>query len=179
MIADPLPLDLTSAGAVFSLDRRFRYRLWRIWDPDRLCVTFLMLNPSIADEQELDPTLRRCMAFAKSWGYGGMQIVNVFPMVSTDPRALRADGNGWDRDGARGGHRNLDEIIEVARSTSKVILGFGSPAMHPDLRYALKRLRICLPDAYALCVNKDGSPTHPLYLPAKCTPEPYFWPETI
>jgi hypothetical protein len=58
-------------GAVLSDDGVYRYRLWRIWDDDRAPTAFLMLNPSTADATVDDPTLRRCIAFARRWGAGG------------------------------------------------------------------------------------------------------------
>ena len=61
---------LTGSGAVFSTCERYRYKLWRVWDPDRPlgCVMFLMLNPSTATATEDDPTIRRCIGYARSWG---------------------------------------------------------------------------------------------------------------
>jgi hypothetical protein len=53
-------------GAVFSDDREYRYRLWRTWDVDKPTAAFVMLNPSTADETENDPTIRRCIGFAKT-----------------------------------------------------------------------------------------------------------------
>mgnify|MGYP000880158315 CR=1 FL=1 len=73
--------------AGFSPDREFRYTLTRRWD-DRLLVNFLMLNPSTADENIEDPTIRRCMGFARDWGYGGLMVTNIFAYRSTDPKAL-------------------------------------------------------------------------------------------
>ncbi|TMF61888.1 MAG: DUF1643 domain-containing protein, partial [Chloroflexi bacterium] len=65
-------------GATFSADRRYRYRLWRRWDGARPVVAFVMLNPSTADARRDDPTIRRCIGFAKSWGFGGVEVVNLF-----------------------------------------------------------------------------------------------------
>lgn len=57
-------------GAALSPDGVYRYRLWRIWDDDLAPTAFVMLNPSTADAMQDDPTIRRCMSFARSWGAG-------------------------------------------------------------------------------------------------------------
>ena len=65
-------------GATFSADRRYRYRLWREWDRSRAVVAFVMLNPSTADASRDDPTIRRCIGFARAWGFGGVEVANLF-----------------------------------------------------------------------------------------------------
>lgn len=75
-------------GAKLSDDRLYRYGLWRKWD-DRPKVMFIGLNPSTADEVEDDPTIRRCIGFANSWGYGGIVVANLFGFRATDPTALQ------------------------------------------------------------------------------------------
>ena len=67
-----------SAGAIFSTRRKFRYALWRVWGDRENLVLFICLNPSTADETENDPTLNRCIGFAKSFGYGGLLLGNLF-----------------------------------------------------------------------------------------------------
>src|SRR5271157_168450 len=78
------------SGATFSLCRTWRYKLWRRWSAAVPMVTFIGLNPSTADEINDDPTVRRCLGFARRWGFGGMSMLNVFAYRSTNPRALRA-----------------------------------------------------------------------------------------
>lgn len=74
----------------FSPCRTYRYSLVHEWDRDLPRVAFIMLNPSTADENALDPTLRRCLGFARSWGYGSFEIGNVFAFRATDPKAMKA-----------------------------------------------------------------------------------------
>ncbi len=76
-------------GAVLSADGVYRYRLWRTWDASKPTLAFLMLNPSTADATEDDPTIRRCLGFAKEWGYGSLVVVNLFALRSPNPDALR------------------------------------------------------------------------------------------
>ena len=67
-------------GARFSIDRRYRYALWRVWDHDENLYNFLLLNPSSADEATNDPTIERCERRARRWGFGSMIVTNFFAL---------------------------------------------------------------------------------------------------
>ncbi|MEO8632426.1 MAG: DUF1643 domain-containing protein, partial [Chloroflexota bacterium] len=108
-----------STGAVFSGDRRYRYRLWRRWELSRPLIAFCMLNPSTADERSDDPTIRRCIGFARDWGYGGVEIVNVFALRATDPRELRRL-----RDPV--GPRNDSYVLDAAERAASVVIAWGA-----------------------------------------------------
>jgi hypothetical protein len=75
-------------GARFSIDRRYRYALWRVWDHDENLYNFLLLNPSSADEATNDPTIERCERRARRWGFGGLIVTNLFALCATDPAGL-------------------------------------------------------------------------------------------
>lgn len=75
-------------GAQFSCDRRYRYSLWRTWERGYGHVLFIGLNPSTADENKDDPTIRRCIGFAKDLGYGGINMLNIFAFRATNPKEL-------------------------------------------------------------------------------------------
>ena len=75
-------------GALFSPDRVYRYRLWRRWKPEEPALVYVMLNPSTADEIDSDATVTRCIERARRMGYGGIEVVNLFALRSTDPTAL-------------------------------------------------------------------------------------------
>ena len=77
-----------SSGAVFSECKRYRYSLWRVWNPDLPVCMFLMLNPSTADETTNDPTVERCQRRAVQMGYGGLHVGNIFAWRSTDPTGI-------------------------------------------------------------------------------------------
>lgn len=124
-----------------------------------------MLNPSTADEQKLDPTLRRCRSFSKAWGVGGMLIVNLFAFRSTDPAVLRkihdprgADNDRHIRDAHFGSHKTIvawgahGDMHDRAREV-KDLLWLGDVAGEPKSVYHLGGL------------TKAGHPRHPLYLP--------------
>ena len=103
--------------ALFSRDRRFRYRLGRRWG-DGAAVCFVLLNPSTADETREDPTIRRCIGFARSLGYGALEVVNLYAYVATDPAELRRAGYPVGR--------YTDRHIEAAvLESGRVVLAWG------------------------------------------------------
>jgi hypothetical protein len=146
-----------SDGALFSRDRRYRYRLWRRWDRSLPLVAFCMLNPSTADERSDDPTIRRCIGFARDWGYGGVEIVNLFALRATDPRELRRAGDPI-------GRRNDAYLIEAAQRAAAVVIAWG---IHGALRSrGAAGLALLSPRARLLALGwtRVGEPRHPLYL---------------
>ena len=96
-----------SQGATLSADRVYRYTLWREWDSNKGYVNFLMLNPSVADEEIPDRAIARCVAFAKAWGYGAIRVTNLFAFRATDPDEMKAAA-------APIGSENDAAIIQVA-----------------------------------------------------------------
>ncbi|HTY56521.1 MAG TPA: DUF1643 domain-containing protein [Candidatus Binataceae bacterium] len=156
---DELEGDFATRGsAIFSRDGRYRYRLTRQWRRSRSApLTFILLNPSTADATRDDPTIRRCVGFAKARGYCAMTVVNLFTLRSTDPSGLYLAG---DPVGPRG-----DAHIERAIADSaEVIVGWGA---HGDLlnrgKAVMDRFRDCNLLAFGLTRNRQ--PRHPLYLP--------------
>ena len=152
------------ATATFSADRTHRYLLTRTWDRESPTVNFLMLNPSTADAFVLDPTNRRCMGFARDWGYGSVTVTNIFGFRSTDPKGLRGadDPVGTDNDVA---------IRDAAGAAQLVIAAWG---VHGELFGRADRVRAMLESAgielHALRLTKDGHPGHPLYVAASTQP---------
>ena len=145
-----------TGGAAFSRDGRYRYRLWRRWDRSRPAIAFCMLNLSTADARRDDPTIRRCIGFARDWGYGGVEVVNIFALRATDPRALRSA-----RDPV--GPRN-DAFMLRAAARSPVVIAWG---IHGALRdRGSTVLRLFGPRARLLALGRtrSGAPRHPLHL---------------
>ena len=154
-----------TGGAVFSRDRRYRYRLWRRWDRARPLVAFVMLNPSTADGRCDDPTIRRCVAFARSWGFGGAEIVNLFAYRATDPRALL---RVHDPVGRRNGRYLRSAVFRAAL----VVAAWGANTLVGHERAAaLAALSPRRPRC--LGVTRDGHPRHPLYLRSDVRPQPF------
>lgn len=157
-----------ASGADFSDCLRWRYRLWRRWDTSGPAANFLMLNPSTADEEKLDPTCARARDYAERWGYGALVVTNVFAWRATDPRAMRAvkDPVGPDNDRT---------IVRAARDAALVVCAWGNHGAHLDrsarVVSLLGRAGVKL---HALRVNGSGEPAHPLYLRADLPPK--RWP---
>lgn len=161
-MADLFPPD---TGARFSPCRTYRYRLWRAWgDGPRL--VFLMLNPSTADETANDPTVERCERRARKAGFGGVEVVNIFALRSTDPSALYShrDPVGPDNDAS----------ILAACALRTVVCAWGA---HGTLYGRGERVRAMLVAhgiaPHMLALNTDGTPRHPLYVSYLCEPKPW------
>jgi hypothetical protein len=159
--------------ALLSSDRMYRYTLERIWDPDRPKCAFIGLNPSTADESQLDPTLRRCVRFADGWGYGSFVMLNVYAFRSTDWRGLRmikrpvgyGQKNDW--------HIAI-ESHEVQSHGGIVVCCWGAHVKNVPGGIARTALiRRALDEVYYIRLTKGGFPEHPLYLPSNLEPEPW------
>ncbi|NYI70676.1 hypothetical protein GGQ54_001236 [Naumannella cuiyingiana] len=148
-----------SSGAVLSECGRYRYRLTRVWDVDRPDATFILLNPSTADAKEDDPTIRRCMRFARTWGLGGLVVVNLYAYRATKPADL------WRADDPVGPENDdhLRDVLGVAvRAGSPVVAAWGAhgrPGRVSEVVAFAGRLD-------ALGLTKSGQPRHPLYVRA-------------
>jgi hypothetical protein len=154
------------AGAIFDDKRRvYRYVLWRRWGSRTSRVLFVMLNPSTADEHVLDPTVRKCVKWAKQWGFGALDVCNIFAWRATDPKELYhiPDPIGPDND---------RWIQTTAMMAAMVIVAWGK---HGALKRRGEEVAQMLAkhNPYCLGVNADGSPEHPLYI-AKAT-QPIKW----
>ncbi|KVP17103.1 DUF1643 domain-containing protein [Burkholderia ubonensis] len=155
-------------SAVFSPCRRYRYALWRHWGAlpgtvDLGYAMFVGLNPSTADETNDDPTIRRCIAFAQSWGYSGVCMVNLFAFRATYPADLLQASDPV-------GPENDAWLKHFAHHASVVIAAWGVHGTHLARDAAVKEL---LPQLHCLRRTKDGHPGHPLYLPKTLVPQPF------
>jgi len=148
-------------GADFSICKKYRYALWREWDKNLPCVGFVGLNPSTADDTTDDPTIKRVMAIAHYNGYGSIFMFNLFPLVSTDPRALEDFFNTPFHDIEDS--NNEIKMRAYAKANCKDIVFAWGNFKQAQPRYAA----MCkmFPNAKAIFLNKNGSPKHPLYCP--------------
>ena len=154
-----------AGGATFGPRRHYRYRLWRTWNSDAPRVLFVLLNPSTADERVNDPTIRRCIGFARTWGYGGVEIVNIFAYRSTDPAALRELSDPI-------GPRNDYHIRAARRRSARCIAAWGNHGTHLDRGTHVLRTLRRLGDVDCLSETKTGQPGHPLYISSRTLPRP-------
>src|ERR1700733_3748241 len=86
-------MEMLDSGAIFDRTRKYRYKLWRSWDESLPQVAFLMLNPSKADADKNDQTIRTCIGMATRFGFGSLEVVNLFAYCATYPEELRAAKN--------------------------------------------------------------------------------------
>lgn len=153
----------------FSEDRKYRYTLTKkfVSVPRSICV-FIGLNPSTADENQDDPTIRRCIGYASHWGYEALTMLNIFAYRSTDPKVLYQksfDPIGSDND---------QHIVVAAQGANLVICAWGAHGELNGRGFQVKSLLQSLSiNLHFLRQNTDGQPTHPLYLPR--TLEPVEW----
>ncbi|EOW9103982.1 DUF1643 domain-containing protein, partial [Vibrio cholerae] len=147
--------------AELSKCRKHRYALWRTWDSDKPFAMFIGLNPSTADEKNDDPTLRRCINFAKSWGYGGVCMANLFAFRATEPTHMKAQDDPI-------GIENNDWLLRLASNAGIVIAAWGNNGSHQNRS---KEVASLIEDLHYLKLNKSGEPAHPLYLSAKLAPQ--------
>ncbi len=150
------------ALADFSPCRRYRFALWRRWTggPQVLCV---MLNPSTADEAGDDPTIRRCVAFARSWGFGATAVGNLFAFRTPSPAVLRSAPRPV-------GDDNDDWLSRPRSESDRVVAAWGDHGRFPGRAAAV---RAAMPRPHHLGLTRRGEPRHPLDLHAST--EPVRW----
>lgn len=158
-------------NATFNLDRTRRHTLARIWDQQFSACMFIGLNPSTADEREDDATIRKCIKFAKGWGFGGIYMLNLFPYRATEPKHMMS----WIKDQSNGDIKqmlsgNIVTIKQYLPHCDQVVFCWGGNVPNhehfEDFKPYIARIsRICKkksPMAFKLLLN--GQPGHPLYL---------------
>ena len=162
--------------AKFSPDMRYRYALARNlgFHQEKGSVLFIMLNPSTATDTEDDPTIRRCIDFARRWGYGWMYVGNLSPLRATDPAELKTAGPEpkyacW---------QNIKSVRQMALKSDLVVCAWGNHGGLEDrdrlINFILSRSAI---STMCFGVTKKGFPTHPLYMPKSIELTPYLRPE--
>ena len=154
--------------AKFSPDGRYRYILARnLGFQGDGRVTFVMLNPSTADEHRNDPTVQRCVNFGRAWGYGWLYVVNLSPLRATDPNDLLAEGpepaDVWET--------NVDYIQKAVSLSDLVVAAWG---VHGEAEGRAERVLDALLrkgwEVHCLGTTKHGHPRHPLYIPKATAP---------
>ena len=151
-------------GAEFDETGTYRYRLWRRWAETGPRVVFVGLNPSTADAHRDDPTIRRCMGFARSWGCAELDVVNLFAWRATLPKDLR-------KAPAPIGPENDTVLLRLTRQADLLVASWG---VHGAWQSRGERVRSMVERPWQ-CLGRtlDGHPRHPLY-PRRDTPlEPY------
>jgi hypothetical protein len=145
--------------ATFSACHNYRYALWRQW-ADGPGVLFVMLNPSTADAMHDDPTIRRCIGFAKSWGFGSLAAGNLFALRTPSPRVLAAAQSPVGADNDRW-------LRRLQRGAALVLAAWGNHGRMLDRAVAVQRM---LTDPCTLGLTRAGEPRHPLYVTGRTVP---------
>lgn len=163
--------DTIDRWATFDPTGHYRYRLGRCWQPTAPALALVMLNPSRADAHREDPTLRRCLQFARRWGFGRLVVVNLFAYCSPHPAVLGqvSDPIGPDND---------RWLSQTAAEATTLMLAWGNQGslLHRD-RHVLALLAPHHTRCYCLGRNRTGQPRHPLYAPRTSTLQPFLWPD--
>ena len=165
----PATARFSDDGETYADDGR--YRLWLdIALPffrNRTCAG-LMMNPSTARVENghliSDPTVARLIGFARRERCDRLIVVNVLGLRLTDSKQLVRY-----RYPASVGNPLNDVCIREAFTTADVrIVAWGKMHKMFDERVAAVRtlLRDIGKPVYALKINSDGGPGHPLYLPS-------------
>lgn len=159
------------SDAVISPCGKYRYSLSRTWDEELRPACFIMLNPSTADADKDDPTIRRCVGFAKSWGCGGIVVVNLFAWRATDPAYLVGL-----RLAEASGPENERHIREAVIACKPVVAAWGARGVQFKRDEAVLNLirSAGLPWPECLGVTKDQHPRHPLYVRADAALVPFL-----
>jgi hypothetical protein len=143
-------------GVIFDYTKRYRYKLWRTWGDGGRLAHFIMLNPSTADAEILDPTVTRCLRFALAWSCDGLVVTNIFALRSTDPKALYAEEDPIGDD--------TDAYVRAAADRCDInVCAWGVHGAYLDRgKIMTELLQPYQPKCFG--VTKDGHPKHPLYL---------------
>jgi len=151
---------MIESEAYFDEDKIYRYLLYRKWGNLKKKVTWIMLNSSTADETLDDPTIRRCIGFAKQFDADELDIVNLFAYRSTNPEKLYTVEDPV-------GKENDDYIRKSIEKSSLIILGWGNHGklLNRSDEVISKLLKPYSDKVFALKILKNGEPGHPLYIP--------------
>lgn len=155
-------------SAIFSPCGTYRYLLSRRWSQGPR-IAWAMLNPSTADDKQDDPTIRRCIGFSRAWGFGAMDVVNLYALRATDPAMVR-------RHPAPVGPENDEHIAAAVGPARVVVAGWGA------FRFAAERAeRVHGALGMACCIGttREGWPRHPLYAASSARPMAYRMNERI
>lgn len=157
-------LAITSS-ARFNSTRTHRYSLWRIWNENIKPLVVIGLNPSTADEYENDPTVSKCIVWAREWGFGGLIMLNIFAYRATDPKEMK-------RHPEPVGEDNNKHILKHCERAGLILCAWGNDGAFRDRAKEVLALLESF-DLYCMGTNQDGSPKHPLYLKYKTKRELY------
>jgi hypothetical protein len=139
------------------INGNYRYLLGREWNVNKPQITFVMLNPSTADAYQDDSTLRKCINFAQSWGYGSLEVVNLFAYRATKPRDMRQVADPV-------GSKNNYYLQLATKRAALIIVAWGANGSFQNRNEEVVNLISGQQPLYCLGLTKHGHPRHPLYI---------------
>ena len=150
--------------AKFSECKRYRYELSEVWDATKPMVLWILMNPSVANLDHSDPTLIKTGKYARAWGYGGQLIGNAHAYRATDSNEMLLVDHPV-------GPKNDAYLLSMAKRSKMIVLAYGMPPKKLITRgLQVANFLAKSYDLHCLKLNMDGSPSHPLYLPANLNP---------
>lgn len=166
-------IDMRMAAGI-SPCGKYRYWLSREWGAEKQqprVVCFLMLNPSTADAFQDDPTIRRCIGFARAWGFDRLEVRNLFSLRATNPDELYAAPDPV-------GGEEADAAILFASMAERVVFAWGTHGTFQNRdKHVIAKVEVARRSrepAMCLGLTKDGHPRHPLYVRADFPPIPFI-----
>ena len=141
-----------SRSADISNDKKERFSLSRIWDSKKPKVLYIMLNPSYADDELDDPTIKRLIFFSKKFKFGGFYVTNLFTQITPYPKELNMDNHLK--------KKNLKIISELIKKSNSIVYAWGNLVNEPRELLSIVKNPLCFKK------NLNGTPRHPLYLPS-------------
>ena len=151
-------------SAVLSPCRQYRYALWRKW-ADGPQVLFVMLNPSTADESVDDPTIRRCISFAKAWGFGSLSVGNLFALRTPNPGQLIEHSSPI-------GDENDQWLRKLQDSAALTVAAWGNSGRLNNRSASVAQI---LSKPHTLGLTKIAEPRHPLYVHSATKPTQWHY----
>lgn len=147
-------------GAIISSCGSYRYVLERpseVEQPQFGPALFIMLNPSTADAEKDDPTIRRCRRFGRDWGYAGIKVANLYALRATKPREL------WVHDDPVGIENN-QYLMNLLLEHKDIICAWGVNARKKRVDHFIRLAQQADARLWCLGTTKSGAPRHPLYV---------------
>lgn len=154
-------------GAILDESEQYRYMLWRKWDSQEAGITFIMLNPSTADHNVDDPTIKKCMKFARKWGFGSLTVANLFAFRAPKPVELKKAKDPV-------GPKNDEYLLDIIGRSSVIVAAWGVHGTYLERNVEVSWLLSRNRELRCLGTTKDGHPRHPLFLPENTALSPFY-----
>lgn len=151
-----------NGSAILSEDCRYRYRLERHGLAGAGAIAWIMVNPSMADADADDATIRKVIGFSERAGAGWVIVGNLFAWRATDIKELRA----LTRPVAQG-YDNDEHLAAIMQAAPLVIAAWGPTAkLAPHHRHRWRVVHRMAAERqialHCLGVCNDGQPRHPI-----------------